>query len=57
VGLQGGDVIIGIDGKTLDITEADFRTHVRRNYLVGDRITLTILRKGKRIDLGTLTLR
>lgn len=57
VGLQGGDVLIGIDGKTLDMTGDDFLDHVRRNYLVGDRITLNILRNGKRIDLDPLTLR
>ncbi len=57
VGLQGGDVIIGIDGKTMDMTQEDFLAHVRRNYLVGDRITLTILRNGKRTDLVPLILR
>jgi hypothetical protein len=28
-----------------------FLGHVRRSYLVGDRVTLNIIRDGKRLDL------
>jgi S1-C subfamily serine protease len=50
-GVRAGDVIIGIDGQALEMTMLEFLAHVRRNYLVKDRITLNVLRDGKRIDL------
>lgn len=56
VGVREGDVILGIDGRELELTLAEFLGYVRRNHLVGDRITLNVLRDGKRIDLP-MTLR
>ncbi len=50
-GVQAGDVIIGIDDQALEMMMDDFLAHIRRNYLVGDRITLNILRAGKRVNL------
>lgn len=50
-GLQAGDVIIGIDNQKLDMTMLQFLGHVRQNYLRGDRITLNVVRQGKRLDL------
>ncbi len=55
-GVREGDVIIGIDGQSMEVTLAEFLAHVRRNYLVGDRITLNVVRDGKRLDLP-MTLR
>jgi membrane-associated protease RseP (regulator of RpoE activity) len=55
-GIQAGDVIIGVDGRPLEMTMLEFLAYVRKNYLVGDRITLDIIRDGKRLDL-TYTLR
>jgi serine protease Do len=51
VGVHGGDIILGIDNQPLEMTVAQFLAHVRKNYLVGDRITLNVLRAGKRLDL------
>jgi S1-C subfamily serine protease len=51
LGVEGGDVIIGIDDLLLELTMLDFLAHIRRNYLVGDRIKLNIIRNGKRLDL------
>jgi hypothetical protein len=56
VGVQAGDVILGLDGQALEMTMQQFLGYVRRNYLVGDRITLNIVRGGKRLDLP-MTLR
>jgi predicted metalloprotease with PDZ domain len=56
VGVQAGDVIIGLDGQALEMTMQQFLGFVRRNYLVGDRIKLNIVRDGKRLDLP-MTLR
>jgi predicted metalloprotease with PDZ domain len=55
-GVQEGDVIVGIDGLTLAMTMLEFLAHVRKNYLVGDRIILNVIRGEKRLDLP-LTLR
>jgi S1-C subfamily serine protease len=51
MGVQGGDVIIGIDNLDLEMSMLDFLGYIRRNYLVGDKITLNVIRNGKRIDL------
>jgi hypothetical protein len=51
LGVQAGDVIIGIDDKELELTMLEFLGYIRRNYLVGDTIKLNIIRNGKRMDL------
>ena len=54
-GVQGGDVVIGVDDLTLEMTMLDFLGYIRRNYLIGDRIKLNVIRDGKKLDLpGTL---
>jgi len=50
-GVQAHDVIIGIDGKTLHMTMLQFNAYVRLHYKVGDRVTLNLIRNGKRLDL------
>jgi hypothetical protein len=55
-GVREGDVILGIDGLPLEMSMDEFLAYVRRNYLVGDRVTLNMLREGRRVDLP-LTLR
>jgi len=56
IGLKEKDVIIGIEGQTLEMTMLEFLGYVRRNYLAGERITVNVLRDGKRVDLP-MTLR
>ena len=51
IGLREMDVVIGLDGRVLNMTVAEFLAYVRRNYLVGDRVSLNVLRQGKRVDL------
>jgi hypothetical protein len=51
-GLRQNDVIIGVDGKMLEMTERQFGAYVRLNYKVGDRVTYNILRKGERRDVS-----
>ena len=48
---MAGDVIVGIDGQTPDMTREEFLGYVRRNYLVGDKVTLLVLRDGTRVSL------
>jgi S1-C subfamily serine protease len=53
-GVRPGDVIVGVDGKTLEMDVGDFIHYVARSYLVGDRVTVNVLRDGKRLDLVML---
>jgi serine protease Do len=46
VGVVKGDIIVGLDGKPMDGTMEDFLGHVRRNYLVGDTVTIDLMREG-----------
>jgi hypothetical protein len=55
-GVREGDIILGLDDLRLEMTMDEFLAHVRRNYLVGDRVMLNVLREGRRIDVP-LTLR
>jgi hypothetical protein len=50
-GFQAGDVIVALNDRTLDMTVAQFRQYVRREFLVGDSITLTALRDGKALTI------
>ena len=45
-----------MDGLALEMSMREFLGFLRRNYLVGERVLLNVLRDGKRIDLP-LTLR
>jgi hypothetical protein len=53
-GVQAGDVILGIDGLALEMTVDQFLGYVRQNYFAGERVTLNLLREGKRVDLPML---
>jgi hypothetical protein len=55
-GVRVGDVVIGIDRQFPEMSMLEFLGYVRKTYLVGDRITLHVLREGKRVDLP-MTLR
>jgi hypothetical protein len=50
-GIRQNDVIVGIDGKELEMTARQFQAHVRLQYKVGDRITFNLLRDGARVDV------
>jgi hypothetical protein len=51
-GIQPGDIILGVDDKQLDGMDViDFLRYMRRNYLMGDRVTVNLLRDGKHLDL------
>ena len=50
IGIQKDDVIVGIDGKNVDGTIDDFLGYVRRNFLVGDKVTFNLIRDGKKVD-------
>ena len=51
MGVEAGDIILGIDNRTLEMSMQEFLGHVRQNFLVGETLTLNLLRGGKRVDL------
>ncbi len=51
MGVQARDIILGVDNKMLEMSMQQFLGHVRQNYLVGEAMTLNVLRDGKRVDL------
>jgi predicted metalloprotease with PDZ domain len=55
-GIKGGDVLIGFEGQAVEGKLTNLLGFVRRNYLVGDEITVNLVRDGKRLDLK-LTLK
>jgi len=55
-GIQGGDIVVGLDGKSPDLDVTNLIWYVQRNYLVGDQVTVNVIRDGKRLDL-VMTLR
>ena len=55
-GVREDDVILGFDGKRLEMNAYEFHAYVRGNYLKGDKVTIDVLRGGKRLKLP-MTLR
>ncbi len=53
-GIQAGDVIVGLAGRTFAGAD-ELREFIRTEYLVGDRVTVHVLRAGQRHTF-TLTL-
>jgi S1-C subfamily serine protease len=51
MGVKAGDIILGVDGKQLDLSMEQFLGYVRQNYLIGDALTINVVRDGKRVDL------
>jgi len=51
-GIRGGDIILGVDNKLLEGTDVDLQEYVRKEYLVGDRVIINVLRDGKELRLA-----
>ena len=49
-GLKKGDIVVGMENKPLRLTSQQFNMHVKLNYEVEEKIPLTLLRNGKRIQ-------
>jgi serine protease Do len=54
-GIRPGDIILGVDDKTLETDVDGFLQYVQGNYLVGDRLAVNIIRDGERQTI-TMTL-
>ena len=50
-GIQKKDIIIGIDGKELEMNMLQFNVHIRLNFKAGDKITFDVIRDGKRLEV------
>jgi len=50
-GLRAGDMVVGFNGVAVDGTMRDLLGYARRNYLVGDTVTVDVLRGGKRVGV------
>ena len=51
MGVQENDIILGVDDKKLEMTMDQFLGYVRQNYLIGESMTLNLLRNGKKVKL------
>lgn len=56
MGVREQDIILGINDLPLEMNANEFLGYVRQNFLIGDRITLNLIRGNKRIDVP-VTLR
>jgi serine protease Do len=54
-GIQAGDIILGLDGREMEMTMLQFNAHIRLNYKVGDTVTYELIRNGQRLKVS-LTL-
>ena len=54
-GILPGDIILGMDSRPLDMDVNQFQYWVQSNYFAGDRVSVNLLRDGKRMDV-TMTL-
>jgi hypothetical protein len=50
-GVKPGDIIVGINGLILEMNADRFLEYVRQHFLVGDRVTVNLIRDGKRLEL------
>jgi predicted metalloprotease with PDZ domain len=54
IGVQPGDIYIGINGEKLEMEGLEFLGYIRRNFFKGDRVELNIIRNGKQLDLKVM---
>jgi predicted metalloprotease with PDZ domain len=50
-GVRQNDVVVGVDGKSLQMTARQFGAYIRLGYKVGDRLKINLLRGGQPIDV------
>jgi hypothetical protein len=54
-GIRANDIVLGLDGKHLEMSAGQFGVYLRLNYHVGDRVAFDIFRAGKHLNVS-LTL-
>jgi membrane-associated protease RseP (regulator of RpoE activity) len=50
-GIQAKDIILGVEGKTMEMNMLQFNVYIRMNYEVGDRVPYALIRNGKRMTV------
>jgi S1-C subfamily serine protease len=55
-GIRQNDIILGVDGKALEMSERQFGAFIRLHYRVGDLVTYNILRRGERLDVPLMLI-
>lgn len=50
-GIRGKDIILGLADRPLEMTMLQFNVFIRLNYNVGDRVTYSVIRDGKRLKV------
>ncbi len=50
-GIKQNDILVGVDGKELEMSGRQFSVYIKLNYKVGDKVTYNLLRDGKRVDV------
>ncbi len=56
-GIRAGDVILGVDDRPLEMDELGLHRYVRSHYVVGEKVTVKLLREGKQMNLGMTLVR
>ncbi len=50
-GVLAGDIVLGIDDKPFEMGIVAFHRYIQGHYLIGDSVTVNLLRDGKRLNL------
>ena len=57
-GFRAGDLIIGVNGKQLEMTMLQFNLYMRTNFNVGDKVSFDIIRGQRKMKISmTLPVR
>jgi S1-C subfamily serine protease len=50
-GIRTGDIVVGVDGKVLEMSSRQFNAWIRLTHRVGDRVTYNVIRDSKHLDV------
>lgn len=51
-GLREKDIVVALDGQPIRMDSRQFNAHLKLHYRVGDKLPLTVMRAGQRINLS-----
>lgn len=50
-GLREGDIVVELNGEPINLAPAQFMAYIKLNFEVGDELTFTVLREGRRREV------
>lgn len=50
-GLRQGDIVVALNGEAIHMAPPQFMAYIKLNFEVGDELTFTVLREGRRRDI------